>query len=226
MALNRLGEKSIRIQNVFRILRKKTKKFSPPAINQIISQFGRNPFLILISCLLSLRAKDTISVVVSRNLFLYAQTPESIVSIPVGELEKMLYSVGFYRAKARIIQSVSRELIERFDAQVPSSESELMSIKGIGQKTAHAVLSYAYHIPALCVDTHVHQIANRLGWVATKTAEQTERELKKIIPKQYWIELNYLFVMWGQNVCTPVSPFCSSCDIAYECRKVGVKKHR
>jgi endonuclease-3 len=121
---------------------------------------------------------------------------------------------------------VCYELINRFDGKVPSTEQELLSIKGIGQKTANAVLGYAFNIPALCVDTHVHQIANRLGWVKTKTPDQTEEELKKIVPVKNWIELNRLLVLWGQNICTPVRPFCSRCAIAHLCPKIGVKNLR
>ena len=226
MALNRPGDTEIRVQKIIAILRKKTKNFVSPAIDQIISEFGHDPFLILISCLLSLRTRDATSVAVSRCLFARAQTPQEILAIPVHDLEKMLYSIGFYRAKAHTIQSVSKELIERFSGLVPKTAEELLSIKGIGQKTANAVLGYAFNIPALCVDTHVHQIANRLGWVSTKTAEQTEQALKKIVPKQYWIELNYLLVTWGQNICTPVRPLCSGCAIAHLCPKIGVTKSR
>lgn len=203
-----------------------SKKFTPPAINQIIAKWGKNPFLILISCLLSLRTKDATSVEVSSILFKKTKTPEAILKIPLSELEKLLYSIGFYKKKARIIKSVSKEIIERFNGQVPHTQHELRSIKGIGQKTANLVLGYAFDIPAICVDTHVHQIANRLGWVDTKTAEQTEKQLKTIVPREYWITINHLLVLWGQNICTPVSPFCTICAVSHLCPKIGVKKSR
>ena len=216
----------VRVQKILAILRKQTKNFVPPAIDRIVSEFGHDPFLILISCLLSLRTRDATSVEISRVLFSRARTSEEILAIPVQELEKMLHSIGFFRAKARTLHSVSKEIIERFSGHVPQTEQELLSIKGIGQKTANAVLGYAFNIPALCVDTHVHQLANRLGWVKTKTPEQTEQALKKIVPRHYWIELNYLLVTWGQNICTPVSPFCSRCAISHLCPKIGVFKSR
>lgn len=226
MALKSTGETKKRIKKILKILHDQTKPFVSPAINQIISEFGHDPYLILISCLLSLRTKDVVSVEVSRTLFYHARTPQGLLAIPIAELERLLYSIGFFRAKTRIIRSVSQELLDRFHGAVPQTEKELLSIKGVGQKTAHAVLSYAFNIPALCVDTHVHQIANRLGWVVSKTAEQTERALKDIVPKSNWIELNYLLVMWGQNICTPISPFCSKCAIAHLCPKIGVRKSR
>jgi len=226
MVLKKPEDVKDRTREIITILRKETKNFVPPAINQIVSEFGHDPFLILISCLLSLRTRDVTSVVVSRNLFVRAKTPEKILAIPVHELEKIFHSIGFFRAKARIVRSVCQELIERFDGQVPQTEQELLSIKGVGQKTANLVLGFAFNIPAICVDTHVHHLANRLGWVDTKNADQTEEALKKIIPKQYWIELNYLLVTWGQNICTPVSPFCSRCAIAHLCPKIGVTKAR
>jgi endonuclease-3 len=227
MLLSRVGRiKSEDVQKILVILRKKTKGFVPPAIDQIVAEFGHDPFLILISCLLSLRTRDVTSVKVSRDLFSRARTPQEILAIPTGELEKIFHSIGFFRAKARTVKSVCSDLLQRFDGQVPRTEQELRSIKGIGQKTANAVLGFAFNVPAICVDTHVHQLANRLGWVETKTAEQTEKELKKILPQRDWIDLNYLLVTWGQNICTPTRPFCSKCAIAYLCPRVGVTKSR
>jgi endonuclease-3 len=226
MFVSRLGQLQADMQKVFTVLRQETKNFVPPAIDQIVKEFGQDPFLILISCLLSLRTRDVTSVKVSRILFSRAKTPQEILAIPISELEKMFHPIGFFRSKAHTVQSVCYELINRFDGKVPHTEQELLSIKGIGQKTANAVLGYAFNIPALCVDTHVHQIANRLGWVKTKTPDQTEKELKKIVPVENWIELNRLFVLWGQNICTPVRPFCSHCAIAHLCPKIGVTNPR
>ena len=226
MTANKPGQAKSDIPKILAILRKETKIFVAPAIDQIVKEFGQDPFLILISCLLSLRTRDVTSVKVSRELFARALTPQDIVAIPLPELEEMFHPIGFFRAKARIVRSVCNELITRFDGRVPHTESELLSIKGVGQKTANAVLGYAYNIPALCVDTHVHQVTNRLGWVKTKTADQTEKALKKIVPQANWIELNRLLVLWGQNICTPVRPFCSRCAIAHLCPRVGVKNSR
>lgn len=214
------------IESVILLLRKYTLKFNRPAIVQIIDEFGPDPYLILICCLLSLRAKDAATIPVCRILFKLAKTPLELVSLSLPDLEKIIYPLGFYRNKARIVKSVSADLLERFDGKVPASEEQLLSIKGIGRKTANAVLGYAFKIPSICVDVHVHRIANRLGWVTTKTPEQTEDRLKQLVPEKYWIELNSLMVMWGQNVCVPASPFCSHCAIAQLCPKIGVWRHR
>lgn len=209
-----------------KILRKATKGMVDPAANQLIDIYGRKPYLILISCLLSLRAKDFTTVLVSQELFKYVRTPQQMLKIPTKKLEKLIFSIGFYKKKARLLHSVSQDLIKRFGGKVPKTKKELLSIDGIGQKTANLVLAEAYGIPGICVDTHVHRVSNRLGLVKTKTADQTEKALEKIIPKKYWIELNPLFVMWGQQVCTPISPKCSTCAISKLCPKIGVTKHR
>jgi endonuclease-3 len=207
-------------------LRKATKKMTKPAVSQIVAKYGRDSFLILISCLLSLRTKDTISLPISLVLFQYAHTPQELLKIPLKKLEKIIYSIGFYRRKANLLHSVSRDIITRFGGKVPNTLKELLSIKGVGRKTANIVLAEGFCVPAIAVDTHVHRISNRLGLVKTKTPEQTERELKKIIPKRYWIELNPLLVMWGQNVCEPVLPRCSCCAIAHLCPRIGVTRSR
>lgn len=226
MGLKKPVVSSKTVSKVLGLLRKETKKFVLPVIDQIVAEYGQDPFLILISCLLSLRAKDTVSVVISRQLFERARTPQAILAIPEYELEKLFHPIGFYKTKAQAVRSVCKELLERFDGKVPKTEEELLSIKGIGPKTAHAVLGYAYGIPAICVDTHVHHIANRLGWVQTKKPHDTEKQLEKIVPKQHWIEINRLFVLLGQNICTSVSPFCSRCVLADLCPKINVKKSR
>jgi endonuclease-3 len=146
--------------------------------------------------------------------------------MPIDQLERSIYALGFYRRKAASLRYVSQELITRFHGKVPSSPEELLSIKGIGRKTANLVLGEAFGIPALCVDTHVHKISNRLGLVSTKTPDQTEWALKKILPQQYWIEYNRLLVVWGQNICVPLSPFCSKCPVFDLCHRVGVIKSR
>lgn len=212
--------------HILKVLRLNTKKFALPAIDTIIKEYGKDPFLILISCLLSLRTRDVMSVKVSRQLFERARTPTSLVAIPQKELETIFRPIGFYRRKADIVKHVSSEILTRFHGKVPKTSHELLSIKGIGQKTANLVLGYAYNIPAICVDTHVHRLSNRLGLVSTKTPEQTEKALEKIVPKKNWIELNHLFVLWGQNICTPVAPKCSRCCLSPICPKIGVKKSR
>lgn len=215
-----------RIEEIIVLLRQATKKMNQPAASSIVKEYGRDPYLILVSCILSLRTKDTTSLPASHNLFRQVRTPEQMIKIPLIQLEKLIYPVGFYRNKAQAIKKLSHELIERFGGEVPKTYDDLISLPGVGPKTANLVLGEAFKIPAICVDTHVHRISNRLGIVKTATPVQTEAALKKILPKKYWIEYNRLLVIWGQNVCVPVSPFCSTCVLAPLCPKVGVKRRR
>ena len=182
-----------------------------------------NPFKILIACLLSLRTRDQNTEKVSSALFAVADTPEIIVKLPI---EKLIFSSGHYKKKARTLQHVSRELIDKFNSKVPDNKEKLLSIKGIGPKTANIVLAFAYGKSVLPIDTHCHRIPNRLGWVSTKTPEKTEKELEKILPKKYWPEFNALFVLFGQTICQPISPKCSQCPVRDYCPRIGVTKSR
>jgi endonuclease III len=184
---------------VIEALRVGTRTLGLPAADLIARKYQADPFMLLISCLLSLRARDSASLPASLALFDRAKTPKDILAIPRSELENIIYSVGFYRQKAKQIHSVCRELLERFGGKVPQTEHELLSIKGVGRKTANLVLGLAFGKPAICVDTHVHRLSNALGLVDTKTPEQTEKALQLILPKENWIEFNKLLVMWGQN---------------------------
>ncbi|GAG57099.1 unnamed protein product [marine sediment metagenome] len=215
-----------KIVKIITILCKATKDM-PRTLSQVIAKkYDRDPFLLLMSCLLSLRAKDVTTIPIAIELFKLATTPREILAIPITKLEKIIHTIGFYRKKAKLLHSVSREILDRFNGIVPDSSEELLSINGVGIKTANLVLSEGFGIPAICVDTHVHTISNRLGLVVTKKPEDTEKALMAIFPKKYWSELNNLFVLWGQNICTPVSPFCSKCAIAKLCKRVGVAKSR
>ncbi len=185
-----------------------------------------DPFKVLISCLLSLRARDENTEKVSKKLFDIADTPEKITKIHIQKLEKIIYSSGHYKKKARVLKSVSNELIDRFNSKVPNKKEELLSIKGIGPKTANIVLAFAFNQQVIPVDTHVHRIPNRIGWVKTKNPEQTENELMKILPKEYWADINSIFVQFGRDICQPVSPKCSICPINKYCKRVGVKRSR
>ena len=185
-----------------------------------------DPFKVLIACLLSLRTQDKNTEKASRALFAVADTPEKIVRIPIRKLEKIIFSSGHYKKKSRTLQHVSRELINRFNSKVPSDKEELLSIKGIGPKTANIVLAFAYGKEVLPIDTHCHRIPNRLGWVKTKTPEQTEKELEKILPRKYWPEFNALFVLFGQTICQPISPKCSQCPVREYCPRIGVTRSR
>lgn len=211
---------------VISILRQATKNMVEPASLSIKKQFGQDPFLVLISCLLSLRTRDTVSLPASIRLFQVAKTPEAILKIPVSQIEKLIYPCGFYRRKAKSLHDVSHNILTRFQGKVPHTEEELTSIKGVGIKTANLVLGEGFGIPAICVDTHVHKISNRLGFVTSKTPEETEQQLKELLPPEYWIEYNRLLVTWGQNICVPISPFCSKCAIADLCPRVGVARSR
>jgi endonuclease III len=221
-----MSKKNNEVIKILATLRIATQFLPRPAAQQVIVTFGRDPFLILISCILSLRTKDTVSLPASVRLFALAKTPKPMLFLTITQIQKTIYPVGFYRRKALAIKRICQILIEKYQSQVPDNAQDLMALPGVGIKTANLVLAEGFQIPALCVDTHVHRIANRLGWVKTTTPEQTERELQHIIPRDQWTEVNRLFVMWGQNICTPLSPRCSVCPIAPLCACVGVTKSR
>jgi len=183
-------------------------------------------FKILISCLLSLRTQDKNTEKASAKLYEVATTPKEISQLPIKKLEKLIFSSGHYKKKARVLQSVSKELINRFDSKVPNTREKLLSIKGIGPKTANIVLAFAFGKDVIPVDTHVHRIPNRLGWVKTKTPEQTEAELERVLPKKHWREFNAIFVQFGQTICQPISPWCSKCPINEYCPKINVNRSR
>jgi len=197
-------------------------------LNRMRSDKNSNPFKILISCLLSLRTQDKNTEKVSKKLFEYEKinTPEQISKIPIRKLEKIIFSSGHYKKKARTLKHVSKTLIKKFNGEVPRTREELMSIKGIGPKTANIVLAFAFGKTVLPIDTHCHRIPNRLGWLKTKTPEKTEIELMKILPKKYWREFNAIFVQFGKEICQPVSPRCSVCPINICCPRIGVRRSR
>lgn len=213
------------IEAIVRILKKETRKFIIPSVSQISLKF-KSPFFVLISCLLSLRTKDAVTSRASFRLFKLARTPEAMARLKVAEIEKAIYPAGFYRTKARTIKEICKTLIEKFSSRVPRGLEELLSLKGVGRKTANLVLSEGYGIKAICVDTHVHRITNRLGYCKTRTPEETEMCLRNKLPKSHWIEYNRLLVTWGQNICKPISPLCGMCAISAYCQKIGVLKHR
>lgn len=213
-------------ERIILTLRNATKNKAKPAGLEVVRIYGRNPFLVLISCILSLRTKDTVSLPASIRLFSLAQTPDALIFLESEDIERLIYPVGFYRQKTRQIKTLCNQLITQHQGKVPDKKEELLALNGVGLKTANLVLGEGFGIPAICVDTHVHRIANRLGLVLTKTPEQTEKELSLLVPKKYWIELNTLLVMWGQNQCTPLSPKCSKCPLKIICPQKGVVKIR
>ena len=215
-----------RIEKIISILQASVVGMVEPASCLIVAKYGRDPFLVLVSCILSLRTKDLVSYPASCRLFECAQTPQALLSLSVSQIEKLIYPVGFYRTKAKNLHAISYILLERYEGLVPNDEEALLSLPGVGRKTMNLVLAEGFGMPAICVDVHVHRISNRLAIVKTETPEQTETELKRILPEKYWREFNRLLVMWGQNICVPVSPFCSICPLAPVCPKINVKSSR
>jgi len=213
------------IDAVVRTLRREARRWSLTAVGQEAAS-SRDPFRVLISCLLSLRTKDDVTRKASARLFRRADTPATMRRLRERTIERLIYPVGFYRTKARVIRGVCRTLIERYGGRVPDDLDELLTLKGVGRKTANLVVSAAYGKPGICVDTHVHRISNRLGYVKTRSPEETEQALRRTLPRRYWIVFNDLLVPFGQNCCKPISPLCSRCPVEVHCAKVGVTRHR
>ena len=213
------------IHKVISILKKEVRHWKTPVVG-VIAEESRDPFPILISCLLSLRTQDKTTAQASQRLFSLAKTPESMVKLSVKLIEQAIYPVGFYRTKARRIKWLCQDLIVRFDRKVPDSLDQLLTLKGVGRKTANLVITLGFGKPGICVDTHVHRISNRWGYVKTRRPDETERVLRSTLPKKYWNIFNDLLVPYGQNLCRPISPFCSICRIGPFCDRVGVEKSR
>lgn len=192
----------------------------------IIAGEKDDPYRVLIATILSLRTRDVVTLASSKNLFLLADTPEAMLALGLDEIEKAIYPAGFYKTKAKTIHAISEMLLSEYGGRVPSTSAELMKLPGVGIKTANLTLNLGFGIEAICVDCHVHKIANRMGWVNTKTPEQTEVALQRVMPRRFWIPLNELLVIYGQLICTSVSPWCSRCPQQQDCPKVGVKKSR
>jgi len=186
----------------------------------------RSPFQVLISCIISLRTKDEVTGAASRRLYALADNPADMLGLTPGEVEEAIFPAGFYRRKAATILDICRVLVDRYGSEVPDEIDELLKLKGVGRKTANLVVTLGFNKPGICVDTHVHRITNRWGYVNTRTPDETERVLRRKLPPQYWIEINDLLVSYGQKVCVPVSPFCSRCPIADDCDKAGVERSR
>jgi len=213
------------IHQIIKILKKELNVGEMPIVSHL-AESERDPFVVLISTLLSLRTKDEVTAVATEKLLALASTPEEMLKVPMDKIATAIYPVGFYRNKAKGIHHVCRELIERFDSKVPDNLDDLLSIKGIGRKTANLVITLAYGKDGICVDTHVHRISNRLGYVATKTPDETEMALRDKLPRKYWIIYNTLLVFFGRKTCKPVSPVCSTCPISNYCDRTGVTVSR
>jgi len=207
-------------------LKAKVSEWNPTALAEVTERTERDPFRILIACLLSLRTKDETTGPGAERLFALADRPDTMLKLTPRQIEKAVFPVGFYRTKARVILAVCRELLGSFDGKVPANLDTLLTLPGVGRKTANLVVTMGFGQPGICVDTHVHRIVNRLGFVRTKNPEQTEWALRIKLPRQHWIELNDLLVAFGQNVCQPISPKCSICPVGRACHRVGVTRSR
>lgn len=203
------------------VIRREMKALPDPSVT-LVGKRWKSPFLVLISCILSLRTKDETTLPASERLFKLANDPQSMVILTPETIEKAIYPVGFYKTKARTIIGICKDVLEKFNGQIPNDLDTLMTMKGVGRKTANLVLTEGFGIAAMCVDTHVHRISNRFGYVKTRNPEETETDLRKRLPKEYWNEFNALLVTWGQNICRPISPKCSVCGVARYCQKRDV----
>ncbi|OHE24566.1 MAG: endonuclease III [Syntrophus sp. GWC2_56_31] len=210
---------------IVRLLESELENRALPIVSRLADE-KRDPFEILISTLLSLRTKDEVTEAAAERLFALAATPEEMIGLSSEEIRRAIYPVGFYRNKAETILHVCRELIDRFHSRVPDTLDALLTLKGVGRKTANLVVALGFGGAGLCVDTHVHRISNRLGYVRTKTPEETEFALRAKLPAEYWLRYNTLLVAFGRNTCRPISPLCSGCPVADYCDRTGVKISR
>lgn len=213
------------IDIIMPFLEKEAHRLKLPVVGVIAQETG-DPFQVLISCLLSLRTRDETTAASSARLFKLANTPSEILKLVPEVIESAIYPVSFYRNKTTQIIKICQRLLSVYDGKVPDKIDELLTLAGVGRKTANLVVSVAYHLPAICVDTHVHRISNRFGLITTKSADESEQVLRKKLPEKYWIHYNDILVPFGQFVCTPISPFCSRCVIQHLCPQIGVRKNR
>lgn len=216
--------KDAAIHAVVRVLKREIKAFPVPAVGLYAE--SNDPFFVLISTIISLRTKDKVTYEASDRILKLAATPKAMLALPVSRIEKAIYPCSFFRVKARTLKGICADLLERFAGRVPDTMEDLLSLKGVGRKTANLVLTLGHRKPGICVDIHVHRISNRLGYVRTKTPDETEDALRAKLPKKYWMIYNDLLVPYGQNLCAPVSPWCSRCKLAAHCARRGVTTSR
>jgi endonuclease-3 len=207
-------------------LRAAAPRWNTTALAAVADATARDPFRILIACLLSLRTRDETTAPAAARLFALGDTPEAMLRLSRRAIERAIFPVGFYHTKARVVHAVCHQLVERFAGRVPRDIDALLTLPGVGRKTANLVVTFAFTLPGICVDTHVHRISNRLGFVHTGSPERTEMALRAKLPRRHWILLNDLLVAFGQNVCQPLSPRCSACPVAGLCHRVGVVRSR
>lgn len=215
------------LDELFRAIKQEVRPYGQPIVSRPKSDIPDTPFVTLISCILSLRTKDEVTEQASRRLLKKYFTPEKILTLSQQQIASLIYPVGFYKTKAKRIKEISKTVLTKYNGKVPEDFDELMTLKGVGRKTANIVMVYGFKKHGfLPIDTHCHRIPNRLGWIHTKTPEETEQALKKVLPERYWDDFNDLFVRFGQTICVPVSPFCSRCPVARYCKKIGVTTSR
>lgn len=212
-------------EEIFTHLRRIAGTAPTPSVTRIAGK-RPDPFRVLVSTIISLRTKDEVTIESSTRLFAAADTPAAILALSEEEIGELIYPAGFYRMKAGNLRTVSSLLIEKHEGRVPQTLEELLALPGVGRKTANLTLGLAFGIPAICVDTHVHRIPNRLGWISTRTPDESEAALAAILPEACWIEINTLLVAFGKQVCTPQSPWCGRCPLFSRCERIGVERYR
>jgi endonuclease-3 len=213
------------IERVLERLRRAVRGLDEPAVEQISHDTREDPFRVLIATMLSAQTRDAVTSAAAARLFRAARTPRTLAHLPAAEIQRLIYPVSFYRHKARHVKETCRQLVERFDGRVPDRMEYLLTLPGVGRKTANLVLILSHQSrDNICVDTHVHRLANRLGWVVTKTPDATEQALYRVVARRWWPTVNLYLVTWGQNVCRPVYPRCRACVVASLCPRIGVTK--
>jgi len=213
------------LAEAIRRLRRVVARWRQPVVERVANE-KPDPFRILIATMLSLRTKDETTDEAARRLFAVASTPEAMARLPEKRLARLIYPVGFYNQKACCLRAACSLLLERFGGRVPADIDALVTLPGVGRKVANLVVTRAFHLPGICVDTHVHRISNRWGFIETKTPDESERVLRERLPRRYWMEYNGLLVAFGQNCCTPLSPHCSTCPLNDLCPRRGVARSR
>ncbi len=213
------------VSGALAIVRQEIRRFRVPAVTRIAAD-SRDPFRVLVSTMLSLRTKDAVTDAASERLFALAKSPRAVRALTRRAIERAIYPVCFYRTKAKHVLEVARLLDDRYGGRVPDTIEALLELPGVGRKTANLVITLGYRKPGICVDTHVHRISNRWGLVRTRSPDETEARLREVLPRRHWIEYNDLLVMFGQNVCTPLSPWCSRCGLGARCERRNVTRAR
>ena len=205
-------------------LKKAVRKFRTPSVTVIAKK--NDPFAVLVSCIISLRTRDEVTELASARLFALAKLPAELLELSNAKIEKAIYPAAFYRNKTKSLKELCQVLVKEYSGKVPDKLEQLLKLKGVGRKTANLTLILGHNKPGICVDIHVHRISNRWGYVKTKSPNETEMVLREILPKRFWKGYNDLLVSFGQNLCKPVSPFCSSCPVEDQCPKIGINRSR